>query len=503
MEQQQQPGTTIEDALRLLYEQGQQTNLTMQQMQAQQAAFNESMTQKMDNIETRLVALETKSRPPTPPARAMDVEPRVTFPATPPASPAVEPAATAPETPMFGATGLPVTPAPGKAALPERAARPERRETMHLRELKDSEARAQVPVMHSVMAKYDHITYTKPGVKNFQEFWHAISQYEELNNTKLAPCAMIDFHVREKLISKDYARYGNGKFMKLTREELYTLMQSQFRPGDKLEFIASLTKNVDFEISANYRPTPEYFMPFYDALLQFTSKFIQVYEILIVGIEDMNIVPRVENKEGGLVQIFVGKIPFEYGVRIIRLMGASKWETLRVFTKQFRVYVEAGKQQSDAARSLRRTFGGTRYEAVDREQKFKRLQQLCSMQVAGDTEDPDLDAAVEAAWEEFADDIANMLAVVNHKQPQKKPAFDKERAPLVCITKILHGVCNKPGCSYVHREDMVAQKRLEMLGLIEKQIAAQKDRGAPHRAAPQRAAAVEDAFVDSYDDEEY
>lgn len=355
--------------------------------------------------------------------------------------------------------------------------------------------------MHSMVAKHDHITYTKPGVKNFLEFWEAINEFEQKHNTRLPVCAMISLQVREMLISKDHNRYGNGKFMKLEREELYMLMQSQFRPLDKLEFIAALTKNVDFEISANYRPTPEYFVPFYDALLRFTSKFIEVYEILVIGIEDMNIVPRVDNKEGGLVHIFIGKILFEYGTRIIRLMGVTKWDTLRAFTKQFRVYVDAGKQQSDAARSLRRTFGGTRYEAVDREQKFKRLQQLCAMQVSADNQDPDLDEAVEAAWEEFADDITDMLAVVNHKQPQKKPAFDKDRAPLVCITKILHGVCNKPGCTYVHREDLVAQKRLEMLGLLEKQIAAQKDRGAPHRAAPQRAAAVEDAFHDTYDDD--
>lgn len=260
---------------------------------------------------------------------------------------------------------------------------------------------------------------------------------------------------------------------------------------------------MDFEISASYRPTPEWFQPFYEALLTFIKRFIEVYEILMVGIEDDEILPRVDNKEGGLVHIFVGKIPFEYGVRVVRLMGATKWQDLRAFTNGFRAQVEISKTNSEAARRLRRTFGGTRYEAEDREQKFKRLQGLCALQSTLEEPDEDLDDAVNAAADDLGEDLDDMLAALDHKQPQKKPAFDKEREPLVCITKLLRGVCNKPNCSYVHREDLVAQKRLEFRALIDKQIAAQKERGAPHRAVPQRAAAVESAFTDTYDDEEY
>lgn len=501
MEQEQQGPRTIEEVLRLLLDQFQESKASQQQFQTQQLAFNESMAQKLENIESRLVVLEMKSRPSTPPGKAMDVEPRVAFTATPPASPVAEPAAV-PDTPMFGPTGLPVTPAPGKPTGTERTSKPKRRETLHLRTLKDSEDHAKPPVVHGVMPKHDHITYAKPGVRRFRIFWEEVLIFEMLYGVKLPVCALIGIMVMEQLIATDPARLGNGKFMLLARDELYVLMQSQFRPGDRLEFITALTKNVDFEISASYRPTPEWFQPFYEALLTFIKRFIEVYEILVIGIEDDQILPRVDNKEGGLVHIFVGKIPFEYGVRIVRLMGATKWQDLRAFTNGFRAQVESSKNYSEAARRLRRTFGGTRYDAEDREQKFKRLQGLCALQSTLEESDEDLDEAVNAAAEDLSEEPDALLAALDHKQPQKKPAFDKEREPLVCINKLLRGVCNKPNCSYVHREDLVAQKRLEFRASLDKMIAGQKERGAPHRAVPQRAAAVEDAFTDRYDDDE-
>lgn len=132
---------------------------------------------------------------------------------------------------MFGPTGLPVTPAPGKLAGAERASKPKRRETLHLKTLKDSEAHARPPVLHGVLPKHDHITYTKSGVRQFRIFWEAVLLFETLHTVLLPVCALIGVLVMEQLIATDPARLGNGKFMNLARSDLYVLMQSQFRPG--------------------------------------------------------------------------------------------------------------------------------------------------------------------------------------------------------------------------------------------------------------------------------
>lgn len=446
----------------------------------QQLAFKEEINARFEKLEFRLVALEAKSRSSSPI--------------------------------YFDTTGMSITPAhkttkssasedPPKNKDGNNTKKPDRRETLHLHTVKTSEAVSSLPLVHGVLASSDHIRYKKSSIRSFFEFWELVNEYELRERTTLPVNTLIDKTVREHLISTDRNRLGTGKFYTLDREELYSLMQEQFRPADKLDFMKQLENNVDFVFSAHFRPTPEYFRPFYDALLLYISTFTKTFEILSYGSDDFKLnVPRCDSKPGGLVKAFVGKIPFEYGTRTLQLMEETKWPTLLDFIRDFQKIMDQHKEDAEKARKLRRTFGGTQYEAKKFEQKLQHLQALRA-EFADDFED--IRDAAELEAEELDEELDDMLAAAM-QQPRsndfpKRTPYDKDatqRDPLVCITKLLHGTCTKTPCNYSHKEDMVAKKRLEFLDLIQKQIAAAK----PQRTfPPHRVAGLEN----SYDDEGY
>ena len=324
-------------------------------------------------------------------------------------------------------------------------------------------------------------------------------------NTTLPVTTLIDPQVREHLVSSDRVGLGNGKFFKLSRTDLYGLMQTQFRPSDKLDFMKQLEDNVEFNFSTHFRPTPEYFKPFYDALQLYISKFSKLYEILTHGAsQPALVIPRCDNKPGGLIKAFVLKIPYEYGTRVLQLMTTERWTDLYAFFKDFNQIADAHKLDGEAARKLRRCFGGTAYESKKFEQKLQHLQEL--RQVPDDLHDEHFADAMVAEAEELDEELDTMLAAAMQqprgKGPFGKPPFDKNappRDPLVCLSKLLHGVCSKPmgTCNYSHKEDLIHKRRLEFIDLIHKQLSAAKSSAATQRV--QKIVPLED----SYEDEEY
>jgi hypothetical protein len=359
-------------------------------------------------------------------------------------------------------------------------------------------------MIHAVQVPYDHIRYTRSSVKSFSDFWELVENYERMYNTVLPVNAMISLEIRETLVATDRRRL-EGNFYSLSRTDLYDLMQSQFRPVDRIEFMQKLEDNVEFVFSAHKRPSPEYFKPFYDALLVFCTRFSRIHDILIQRVRnDSSILPRVDNKPGGLIKAFLTKIPFEYGTRVYLLMDIQSWESLNSFIKAFRNIADEHKAHSELTRKLRRCFGGTQYES-------KRLQHLQELRAF--VPDPSIydDEWYETVASELADlpdpdeDLTVLLATAMQqpraRDPSKKLPYDKTapRDPLVCITKLLHGTCTKSPCAYSHDKDLVMKKRYEIKEMIEKQIALSKAGGAQRAYPPQKVAALEEHS----DDEDY
>lgn len=476
----------------------------------EQQTVNRAITEKIDNIETRVVAIENKSRPATP--RVAEGVPRVpTFASTPGDVPPPPP----PESPpMFGPTGLPVTPAPGAPVPIAPRAKSDRRETIHLRNVKRTVATARDPVIHGVLAPHDHIVYTKSSLRSFIHFWHEVVQYEEKNDVPLRVHTMMTDQIRDQLIATDRASLGNGKFYKLDREDLYVLMQSQFRPKERIDFMKKLRNFVSFEINPRYSPSAVFFRPLHDALLVYIDYFTRAFEVLTIGItgtpEADIIIPRMNTKDKGPVKLFISKIPYGYGENVLSLMDQTKWDTWYVFIKAFTDIVDKHKGASEIASSLSNTFD------YDRDRDPSRLRRLQALDIVPDDllqSDDDWYTWIADVAGDDLDEFEDLLAAAEHK----KTSFDKvagQKDPFVCLTKVLRGTCSKANCPHSHRSDLITKKRHEVIALVKKQLELEgtKDSGAPRAKPPQRLAALEqlpvlkpsaeEPFEDIYDDEE-
>lgn len=489
--------STLEDIVEMIRGLGEQ----IVEIKNEQKANNETL-QKMD---ARLVALEQKSAPssrsPSPSSSKHSEEKKTTSFEVPSPSRATYTTLPREEEDMFGPTGLPFTPAPSKRDSKASDREKPRRETIHIRNVRNAEAGSQRPVVHGILPSHDHITCKKLTVYTFYKFWEEVMIYERRERTTLPVTTMLDEAVRNRLIANDRRHLNEENFYDLSHHELYDVMQKDFAPMDRIDFMKLLEANVEFTFSAHFRPTPEYFKPFHDAILLYSSRFIKIFEILAHQRADDQVLPPCNDKPGGLVKAFVSKIPFEYGTRLLLLLDKRSWDDIYQFLKDFMRIVDAHKDDAEASRKLRRCFGGTQYEAKKFDQKLQHLQQLQALPALPEDRDDDRDDALAAAEEELEEDIDAMLAAL--QQPSGREPFNKSagpRDPLVCITKLLYGTCSKAGCSYSHKEDLVAKKRVQFMDLIQKQIAAAKPSSAQRQPFPQRAAVIQDVYDD---DEEY
>ena len=400
----------------------------------------------------------------------------------------------------FDATGLPKTPKLGSSRGSSN-----RRDTLHVRNLKFAESTAQTPAMHVTIKSADYIQYKTSSIPNFIKFWDEVRTY--ILTEKVRPHnipSLIHKDIVRRLVSGDYANLGGGKFGNLSMDELYAVTQREFRPTDRIEFMKKLDDNTSFEFTSHYRPTAEFFVPFYDALLLYLAKFNEVYDILVFGIRDEQILPRCDTKPGGLIKAFAAKVPYQFANNILLLLPEQKWKSLSAFLHVFRAKLELCKEDSLCARRLRRLYGGTDYESRKHDTQ-RREQKLQQMQ---DVDPPEFEDRYDDSAEESAEDpdrVDTMLAAAMYppraKDQQQKPRSGKPgapydssgpRDPLACLTKILHGVCNKKPCSYSHNEELVIKKRQEILLLVQKQQAAERTAGAPRTHPAQRVAAMAD-----------
>ena len=107
-----------------------------------------------------------------------------------------------------------------------------------------------------------------------------------------------------------------------------------------------------------FRSEASNFKVLYDALLLYRFRFLRVYQILADGNPPENI-PKCENKDGGLIKMFLDNIPFEYGTRLHRELPSSKYAHIEDYLVDF---FDQVKLDFNAYRTARRTndrFGGT------------------------------------------------------------------------------------------------------------------------------------------------
>jgi hypothetical protein len=154
--------------------------------------------------------------------------------------------------------------------------------------------------------KLEHLS-----VFNAMRFIDDVNRYQAQWQVKLKIAVYVSDAVKRSLIAKSDGRLTEGGFYEVTAKVLLREIQLAVRPRSILAFAKTFSDNISFFIPDKYIPTATNLEVLYDALLLYRDKVLLIYEFL--SKHNSKNIPPCNEKEGGLLKIFIEKIPFEYG----------------------------------------------------------------------------------------------------------------------------------------------------------------------------------------------
>jgi hypothetical protein len=191
------------------------------------------------------------------------------------------------------------------------------------------------PVMYQTQPSYEYIKLEKLSVFSTVEFMDEVYFYENKYKINLPVPSLLSSKIRDMIISLDPSMKLNQiNFYNLSTRKLFYRLQNAVKPTDQNQFRKYLEK-IDFKIFHNYKPDVTDFKPFYEALLLYRKEFTRMVDFL--SADNMNCLPKCNNKEGGLIKIFVSKIDKvgKYGTKLLAGLSTQSYKNLDNFLDSF------------------------------------------------------------------------------------------------------------------------------------------------------------------------
>ena len=155
----------------------------------------------------------------------------------------------------------------------------------------------------------------------------AIEQFQNMHKISVQAASLVSHDICEYLIGvADNARINSMTFYRLDNKSVFALLQKLKRPKNVIDFHRAMSTHLRFNIFKHYRPTLTSFKPLYSSLLVYKQNFLKSYDFLADGTKS-EFIPRADNKEGGLIKIFIDKI-----LSFDPYLAVLHWETLRLPT---------------------------------------------------------------------------------------------------------------------------------------------------------------------------
>jgi hypothetical protein len=146
-----------------------------------------------------------------------------------------------------------------------------------------------------------------------------IDQFQSKHHLSVPAATLVSEDIKHKLLGIcEIPRLNVTNFYALDNKSLIQLLQKALRPTNVHDFRRQLDKNLSFSLPKDYKPTVTNFFILHQQLLSYRVEFEQLYDFLADGNISTNI-PKCDNKGGGLINIFVERIPHDIGKKIHQL----------------------------------------------------------------------------------------------------------------------------------------------------------------------------------------
>ena len=213
------------------------------------------------------------------------------------------------------------------------------------------DTRASEVLVHRNQPSYAHIRLKVLTVKATFEFINEIVRYQQMHKIGLAAATMVDNGVMAEVMAKCPKIATNKRFFSLSNTKLLKYLRQAIRPKNKLDFAAILAKSVEFSEGDSFKIYLNHFEKFYSKLLTYRKHFTDVYEFLAHN-NKVTHIPRCDNKEGGLIQIFNSKIPDSYGAKVLQVLAKTKFDSIYEYLDAFFVVAKEHNAHAENLKKL-------------------------------------------------------------------------------------------------------------------------------------------------------
>jgi len=334
---------------------------------------------------------------------------------------------------------------------------------------------------------FEHIRLNQLTVKDAFKFWSEVNKYEQMYGIPLKPATLVGDRVKKTLMTKNRDRIvDDACFYKLESSHLRKYIQKAIRPTDRLMFASQLSDALSFWTPDSFTLSILNFQDFFTRLCTYRRDFEEVYDFLAYHNKDN--IPRLDNKDNGLVKIFLSKIPTEYGNNVLHQLSKTKFDNLTDFFDSFYEYANSHYDIAKESRKLisfLQTGGNT--NAAPSKHFTKRGNRLHRMEHSAPHVDVDtFDADAEADLPTDIPSVDNRMVVKDshetddeisvikrldiptsseqqlHLLKRNQPIHTKSSAhdilsrkqqvsePNGCFKMLVNGRCDRPQCTFSH-----------------------------------------------------
>ena len=318
-----------------------------------------------------------------------------------------------------------------------------------------------------------------------------VHNYESLYGFDLPIPALISEVVAMRIVS--YFKRDHPDFTSLndaTTIDIFKMILTIVQPADKNLFYKYMDKYVEFPtLPRSYVATVSNFKLMYEALLLYRLNFTNTFDVCSL-MNKSSCIPNIDNKEGGLIKLFLSKIPFKWGINTYNSWTRPKFTALQDFIMKFYFAVERENKMSLSVRASQAKFelsakvftptnavhqittsqvikssGITKTDQDFEEDSADNLEQDIEDEMAkvGFVDDDDnLDEAFSPTFGKMRGSTVNQFSASTSKPPTSilKRSSPSESSPATpstqlsstnpCYKMLMEGTCNKKGCTFSH-----------------------------------------------------
>lgn len=280
--------------------------------------------------------------------------------------------------------------------------------------------------------------------------------------------------LQNRLLTKSDGLLNPANFYSADFEFFYKVFQRVLRPESILSFLEVLKKNTSFPWESDRILKPTGLEAFYDALLEYAHGFSTLFRFLAER-NEVN-TPEISSKEGGVVKLFLSKVPFQYGARVLQSMGKNSFDSLDSFMDSF---MGVAKKHRDVSNAMKEVMAHFVFAPSDRNQqhankanqqgqgqRFNRGGLNIAVETTVENESPPVESQPLLAMEPYRP--ANKQPLHHHQPAQKAGLARSNKNEMGCYRAIYYNTCDSVSCNFNHDEHVLCKTWKELYDLLMK-----------------------------------